>query len=139
MNGAAGHPGRTDRPVRPYVITKGRWSPSRNILRPETLLVAADPADPAAALPPTAVQEERDLLAMCRGTLSLAEAAAHLKETISVVAVLASALIDTGHLAVRSTVRSAPHALSSSSSSSSSSGPPSRETLLRVLDGLRKL
>jgi hypothetical protein len=131
MNGAAGHPGHPDRPVRPYVITKGRWSPSRNILRPETLLAAADPA---AALPPTAVQEERDLLAMCRGTLSLAEAAAHLQLTISVVAVLASALIDAGLLAVRSAVRSpGPTALSSPS------GPPSRETLLRVLDGLRKL
>jgi hypothetical protein len=124
MNGAAGH---HDRPVRPYVITKGRWNPTRNILRPETLLVAADPAT---VLAPTTGQEERDLLAMCRGTLSLAEAAAHLQQTISLVAVLASDLIDTGHLVVRS---AAPHAMSSSS------GPPSRETLLRVLDGLRKL
>jgi hypothetical protein len=35
-----------DFPVRPYVITGGKAHPSRNTIRPETLLIAIDPDRP---------------------------------------------------------------------------------------------
>jgi Protein of unknown function (DUF742) len=91
--------GYRDRAVRPYVVTAGRARPSRNIIRPETLLVATDPGRP---LPVSASREERALLRMCRRLLSLAKAAAHLDLPVSVVAVVASDLVDGGRLAARS-------------------------------------
>ncbi|WP_024875185.1 DUF742 domain-containing protein [Saccharomonospora piscinae] len=116
-----GSPDYRDRPVRPYVITGGRAHPTRNTLRPETLLVA----NPEAALPVSAGREKRSLVDLCRGLLSVAEAAAHLGLPVSVVVVLASDLIDTGHLVVRS----APQRLVM----------PDLDLLEKVLNGLRKL
>lgn len=114
--------GYRDRAVRPYVVTAGRARPSRNIIRPETLLVATDADRP---LPVSASREERGLLRMCRRLLSLAEAAAHLDLPVSVVAVVASDLVDAGRLAARS------------------GGPvaagPDRQILEEVLNGLRRL
>ncbi|EID54968.1 DUF742 domain-containing protein [Saccharomonospora xinjiangensis] len=110
-----------DRPIRPYVITGGRAHPSRNTLRPETLLVA----NPESQLPMSASREKRSLVELCRGVLSVAEAAAHLRLPVSVVVVLASDLIDTGHLVVRSS----PQRLVI----------PEIELLEKVLNGLRKL
>lgn len=110
-----------DRPVRPYVITGGRAYPSRNTLRPETLLVA----NPEAQLPVSMTREKRSLVELCRGVLSVAEAAVHLGLPVSMVVVLASDLIDTGHLVVRST----PQRLVM----------PEIELLEKVLNGLRKL
>ncbi|WP_019814533.1 DUF742 domain-containing protein [Saccharomonospora saliphila] len=110
-----------DQPVRPYVITEGRAHPTRNTLRPETLLVA----NPGAELPMSASREKRSLTSMCRGVLSVAEAAAHLRLPVSMVAVLASDLIDSGHLVVRS----AP----------SHPVMPEIDVLEKVLNGLRKL
>jgi hypothetical protein len=110
-----------DRPVRPYVLTGGRTAPSRNTVRPETLVVAAH--SPQRQLPVSASRTERALLGMCRQLLSLAEAAVHLDLPVSVVLVVASDLIDSGHLSVRT-------------SASASVNP----TLLQeLLDGLRKL
>lgn len=109
-----------DRPVRRYVVTGGRAHPSRNTIRPETLLVAR----PGARLPTTAGREQRELLEMCRGVLSLAEAAAHLRQPASVTLVLASDLIDSGHLSIQSV---------------SSSGLTQTEILEKLLAGLKKL
>lgn len=109
-----------DHPVRPYVMTSGRAHPTRNTIRPETLLVV----DPGVRAPVTAGRQQRALLDMCRGVLSLAEAAAHLRLPVSLVVVIASDLVDSGHLSIRSAPR---HSL------------PSTELLEKVLDGLRKL
>jgi hypothetical protein len=109
-----------DRPVRPYVLTGGRTTPSRNTVRPETLVVATRSQR---QLPVSANRTERALLGMCRQLLSLAEAAAHLELPVSVVVVVASDLIDSGHLSVRT-------------SASSSANPA---LLQELLDGLRKL
>lgn len=86
-----------DRPVRTYVLTGGRASPSRNTIRPETLVATA----PGKSLPITAGRTERALLAVCRRLLSLAEAAVRLELPVSVVMVVASDLVDSGHLSVR--------------------------------------
>ncbi|GLY65210.1 DUF742 domain-containing protein [Amycolatopsis taiwanensis] len=110
-----------DHPVRAYVITSGRAHPSRNTIRPETLLVAV-PGMPA---PVSAGRPHLALLEMCQGVLSLAEAAAHLKLPVSLVVVIASDLVDTGHLLIRST--------------SPRYAQPDRDLLEKVLDGLRKL
>lgn len=112
-----------DRPVRPYVITGGRARPSRNTIRPETLLAAA--ADQGAPVPIGAGREQRALLRMCARLLSLAEAAAHLGLPVSVVAVIASDLVDAGQLTARSGIPRA--------------GRPDRKVLQEVLDGLRRL
>jgi hypothetical protein len=87
------------RPLRPYVITRGRARASRNTVGVETLLIAPDPSR---ELPVVASREERALVRMCSRLLSLAEAAAHLDLPVSVVSVLASDLIDAGYLSARS-------------------------------------
>jgi len=110
-----------DHPVRSYVLTSGRAHPSRNTLRPETLLLAADPP----RLPPSVDRHQRELVRLCRGTLALAEVAAHLGLPVSLVTVLVSDLVDAGHLTIRSNHQS--HLL------------PGRDTLEKVLDGLRNL
>lgn len=109
-----------DRPVRSYVLTGGRAAPTRNTIRPETLVVAASPARP---LPASAGRTERALLAMCRSLLSLAEAAAYLHLPVSVVVVVASDLVDSSHLLVRTPA----------------AAPVSRDVLVELLHGLRKL
>ncbi|MFC8599597.1 DUF742 domain-containing protein [Isoptericola sp. NPDC057191] len=112
--------GFRDHPVRSYVLTGGRAHPSRNTLRPETLLCAVDDGR---ELPRGAGRHERALLATCRGALSLAELAAYLRLPTSLVAVLASDLLDAGYLAVRS---AAPQ------------DHPRLDLLEEVLDGLRR-
>jgi len=112
-----------DRPVRAYVLTGGRAVPSRTSIRPETLVRAASPGKP---LPVCAGRTERALLGMCRSLLSLAEAAAYLELPVSVVLIVASDLVDSGHLLVRTPA------------------PPvgasvSRDVLQELLHGLRKL
>lgn len=108
------------RPVRPYVLTGGRAVPSRNTIRPETLVVAAPNAGP---LPVSASRTERELLAMCRQLLSLAEAAVYLELPVSAVLVVASDLVDSGHLSVRTPA----------------STPANSDLLEELLNGLRKL
>jgi hypothetical protein len=109
-----------DRPVPQYVITGGHAHPTRNTLWPETLLCV----DPARLVPTSATPEQRALLRMCRRLLSLAEVAAHLHLPVSVVRVLASALVDEGLLMIRSAARHV---------------PPDDKLMRRLLDGLRKL
>jgi Protein of unknown function (DUF742) len=109
-----------DRAVRSYVLTGGRTVPTRNTIRPETLVIAASPGKP---LPVSAGRTERGLLGMCRSLLSLAEAAAYLELPVSVVLVVASDLVDSSHLSVRTP----------------DGAPVSREVLEELLHGLRKL
>jgi hypothetical protein len=116
VTGAAGE--YRDRPVRPYVITGGRAAPTRNTIRPETLLIA----DGGRPLPVSATREQRRLVALCQGLMSLAEAAAHLNLPVSVVAIVASDLVDTRYLTARTP---APET--------------SRDILQELLDGLRRL
>ncbi|MGW4231792.1 DUF742 domain-containing protein [Streptomyces sp. NPDC004980] len=120
MSGAA--EGFSDGALRPYVITKGRSRPSRNTIGVETLLVAVDPPR---ALPVSATREETALVRMCAQLLSLVEAAAHLRLPVSLVKVLASDLVDSGHLSARSGVPRA--------------ALPELQLLQEVLDGLRRL
>jgi hypothetical protein len=108
-----------DQPIRPYVLTGGRAAPTRNTIRPETLVVAAEAGKP---LPVSATRTERTLLGMCRRPLSLAEAASYLELPVSVVVVVASDLVDSGHLSVRTPV-----------------AMPDRQLLEEVLNGLQKL
>lgn len=119
MTGEGEHP---DSAVRSYVITKGRSRPTRNTIGVDTLLVVADPERP---LPVSATREELALVRMCARLLSLVEAAAHLELPVSLVKVLASDLVDSGHLTARSGVPQA--------------AQPDMQLLQEVLDGLRRL
>ncbi|MEW1864205.1 DUF742 domain-containing protein [Streptomyces sp. NBC_00669] len=105
--------------VRPYVRTGGRSRPSRDV-RLESLVIAA-PA-PVQGLEPDA----RRVFLLCRGgVLAVAEIAAGLELPPSVVRILVSGLIDSGHLAapVRRTRADA----------------PSTDLLKEVLHGLRSI
>jgi hypothetical protein len=104
--------------VRAYVITGGITRPSRD-LGLVTLLVAQ--GLPAQGLAP----EQRRVLGMCsrHGALSVAEIAAHLDLPPSVVTILASALMDSGHLAIPTPKSSLPDV----------------DILKEVLRGLRQL
>ncbi|GAA2047555.1 DUF742 domain-containing protein [Catenulispora yoronensis] len=104
--------------VRAYVMTGGVLRPSRE-LGLVTLLVAREA--PVQGLAP----EPRRVLGVCsrHGALSVAEVAAHLDLPPSVVTILASALLDSGHLAVP-----VPDA-----------GAPDIDVLREVLRGLRQL
>ena len=125
-----------DRPVRLYVVTGGRVRPSRNTIRPETLLVAADTGK---QLPVSASSEERSLLRMCRRLLSLIEAAVHLELPVSVVSVVASDLIDAGFLAVRGSGDEPASGANRADPGDSVPARPDHKLLQEVLDGLRKL
>ncbi|MBO0802962.1 MAG: DUF742 domain-containing protein [Nocardiopsaceae bacterium] len=124
-----------DRPVRPYVVTGGRARPSRNTIRPETLLVVADAERP---LPVSASSEERALLRMCHRLLSLVEAAVHLGLPVSVVSVVASDLIDSGFLAARR-MNVEGSQFGAGQEETPGRARPDRKFLQEVLDGLRKL
>jgi hypothetical protein len=107
--------------VRPYVLTGGRARP-RQRLAVETLLETVDPD--GTELPVTASRQERMLYRMCRSRLSVAESAAHLGLSVSVVTILACDLIDAGYLITRSQVPKAQL--------------PDVHILQEVLDGLRR-
>ncbi|MFZ3491905.1 DUF742 domain-containing protein [Streptomyces sp. 5.8] len=81
--------------VRPFVRTGGRTHPSRPGLRLESLVLAAS------ASPDTLRLDHRRVLALAkgvRGGLAVAEMAAFLQLPPSTVLILASDLIDSGHL-----------------------------------------
>ena len=112
----------TARALRPYVITKGRSRPTRNTVGMETLLITVDPAR---ELPISATREEHALVRICERLLSLVEAAAHLELPVSLVTILASDLIDAGHLSARSGLPDAKR--------------PDSKLLQEVLNGLRRI
>jgi Protein of unknown function (DUF742) len=132
----SGHDEYHDRPVRLYVVTGGRARPSRNTIRPETLLIAADTNR---QLPVSASTEERELLRMCHRLLSLIEAAVHLDLPVSVVSVVASDLIDAGFLTVRGSSEEPSCGGAQAEPDELVSARPDRKLLREVLDGLRKL
>jgi hypothetical protein len=122
-----------DRPVRPYVVTRGRVRPSRNTIRPETLLIVRDAGQ---TLPASASSEERALLRMCRRLLSLVEAAVHLQLPVSVVSIVASDLVDAGFLAMR--VSAGDHAAGPPGRPGDGPDRPDRQLLEEILNGLRR-
>jgi hypothetical protein len=120
------------RPVPSYVVTGGRARPTRNTMRPETLLVAVGDGK---QLPVTASSEKRALLKMCRRLLSLVEAAAYLRLPVSVAVVVACDLVDEGFLRVCGEFPSG----TDSPQPDSRPGRPDLDLLEEVLHGLRKL
>lgn len=120
------------RPVPSYVVTGGRARPTRNTMRPETLLVAVGDGK---QLPVTASSEKRALLKMCHRLLSLVEAAAYLRLPVNVAAVVACDLIDEGFLRVSGEFASGPDP----SGPGAPPGRPGIDLLEEVLHGLRKL
>jgi hypothetical protein len=118
----SGHDDYQDSALRPYVITQGRARPSRNTIGIDTLLVVMETDKP---LPVSASRQTRALLRMCTGLLSLVEAAAYLELPVSIVSILASDLVDSGHLHARSGIPPATG--------------PGRDVLEEVLNGLRRL
>lgn len=120
------------RPVPSYVVTGGRARPTRNTVRPETLLVAAGDGK---QLPVTASSEKRALLKMCHRLLSLVEAAAYLRLPVNVAAVVACDLIDEGFLRVSGESASG----TDPSDPGARPGRPGLDLLEEVLHGLRKL
>ncbi|WP_019930250.1 DUF742 domain-containing protein [Nocardia sp. BMG111209] len=91
--------------VRAYVRTGGRSRPTRDIDL-VTLVTAA--LDPAANATPDA----RRVMSVCdrRGALSIAEIAAYLDQPPSVVKIIASDLLDSGHLTIPTPVDNLPEA-----------------------------
>jgi hypothetical protein len=89
--------------VRAYVMTGGASRPTRD-MDLVTLLVAQGVA--LQGLGP----EQRRVMGLCggQGALSVAEIAAHLDLPPSVVTILASGLMDSGHLAVPTPVTDLP-------------------------------
>lgn len=120
------------RPVPSYVITGGRARPTRNTIRPETLLVAVNDAK---QLPVTASSEKRALLKMCHRLLSLVEAAAYLRLPVSVAIVVACDLVDEGFLRVSGEFP----ADTDSDGPGTRPGRPAMDLLEEVLRGLQKL
>jgi hypothetical protein len=120
------------RPVPSYVVTGGRTRPTRNTIRPETLLVAVGDGK---QLPFTASSEKRALLKMCQRLLSLVEAAAYLRLPVSVAVVVACDLVDEGFLRVSGEFASGREP----SEPDARSERPSLDLLEEVLRGLQKL
>jgi hypothetical protein len=104
--------------VRPHVVTGGRAHPTRNTVELVTLVTAAH-GDVAGLSP-----EKRRVVQLCQGgSLSVAEVAAHLSLPISVIRVLISDLVDSGHIVVQTPA--------------TRSELPRMDILQEVLDGLR--
>lgn len=109
-----------DHPIRSYVRTGGRARPNHR-LTPATLLIGH--ADPTATA--SVGRQEREVLSQCLGVISMAEIAGHLGQPVSVLAVIASDMIDAGLIGVRP--------------DSDTATGPSRETLQKVLHALNHL
>lgn len=108
-----------DHPIRSYVRTGGRARPTHR-LTPATLLIGH--ASPSAT---SVGRQEREVLSQCLGVISMAEMAVHLGQPVSVLAVIASDMIDAGLIGVRP--------------DSDTAAGPSRETLQKVLHALNHL
>ncbi|MBP2328857.1 hypothetical protein JOF56_009242 [Kibdelosporangium banguiense] len=106
--------------VRPYVVTDGRGTPSRDDFHHITLISAV--RNNFDGLTP----EKARLVRLCLGgLLSVAEVAAHLALPVGVTKVLLGDLVDTGHITTTS-----PRARTA---------PPTREVLEEVLHALQRL
>lgn len=83
------------RVVRPYIITGGRTRTSAPSLAVETMLEASDEGRGSSSeLPP----EQRLVVGMCAGPLSVAEVASRLSTPLGVVRVLVAEMVAAGWL-----------------------------------------
>ena len=89
--------------VRAYVRTGGRTRPTRELDLVSLVLIAKDPE-------PGAPPDARQVMGLCsrRGGLSIAEIAAYLDLPPSVVKIVTSDLLDSGHLITPTPVESVP-------------------------------
>lgn len=83
--------------LRPYLLTSGRAQPVDHTLEIETQVVTSDRG---AASWPNLTFERRDIVALCRKTMSVAEVAAKLGLHIGVTRVLVADLAALGHVIV---------------------------------------
>lgn len=96
--------GRGSRLVRPFVVTGGRSTPSRNTFDAVTLVMIFHSDLSRAGLTP----EQRGVLDLCaRGALSVAEIASHLGLPLSVLRIVLADLMESGHITTRSTILTA--------------------------------
>ncbi|MFC0599375.1 DUF742 domain-containing protein [Streptomyces palmae] len=113
---------RESRPFVPaYMALGGQTEPSRSTLDPLTLLSAAADRVPRGLDP----ARHRIAQLLCGGPLSLAEVAGYVRLPVGVVKVLASDLVDRGHLRARAPIPPA--------------GQQDAWLLEKVLSGLRAL
>jgi hypothetical protein len=83
--------------LRPYLLTSGRAQPVDHTLEIETQVVTSDRG---AASGQSLTFERRDIVALCRTTMSVAEIAARLGLHIGVTRVLVADLAALGHVIV---------------------------------------
>ncbi|MEW9555639.1 DUF742 domain-containing protein [Nonomuraea sp. NPDC050783] len=116
--------------VRPYTITGGRTAPERDDLALITLVTTVSDTlpEPGRGGPRRLQPEHREIFALCRRPLAVAEVAAALNLPVSVTKILIGDLIETGQLRSRPPMTFA-HA----------SGLPDMDILKAVRDGLREL
>jgi hypothetical protein len=84
--------------LRPYLLTSGRAQPVDHTLEIETQVVTSDRG--AAASWQSLTFERRDIVELCRTTMSVAEIAARLGLHIGVTRVLVADLAALGHVIV---------------------------------------
>src|SRR4029453_11275333 len=93
MHGEGGHHNSLGPIVRPYTITGGRTRTSVEELELETL-VATTPAGDLE--PPRLTMERREIAALCREILSVAEVSARVNVTLGVARVLVGDMAEEG-------------------------------------------
>lgn len=84
--------------LRPYLLTSGRAQPVDHTLEIETQVVTSDQG---IAARPRLTFENRDIVDLCRTTMSVAEIAARLGLHIGVARVLVADLAASGHVVLR--------------------------------------
>jgi len=91
-------PGRDVSGVRPYLVTSGRAQPVDDSLEIEAQVATSSQG---ATSPNSLTFEHRDILELCRTTMSVAEIAALLRLHIGVARVLVADLAALGYVVVR--------------------------------------
>jgi hypothetical protein len=111
--------------VRPYALTGGRTEPTdREVLDLITIVVAGEPAERASD-PVDLSPEDRRILGLCRGPVTVTDVASITALPLGVVRVLLADLITRGRISV--------------ARQESASEKPSADLLKEVLHGLRAL
>jgi hypothetical protein len=143
------NPGRQDRAprlVRPYTVTGGRASPTRNTLDLITIVRSRHVPAPPAPLPEEGLSPEQErVVSLCEGgDLTVAEIASWLALPVSVTKVVVSDLIDSGHVTARSPLSPPPPPPTADGRPADAPTPVYAQRtdaplLEKVLDGLRNL
>jgi hypothetical protein len=94
----SGEPGRDVSGVRPYLLTSGRAQPVDESLEIEAQVATSSQG---ATSPSSLTFEHRDIVELCRTTMSVAEIAALLRLHIGVARVLVADLAALGYVVVR--------------------------------------